>query len=429
MVSKPFASSHLGDSTVKPFTFVHTADCHLDTPFAGIGREDPELPTRLRKTQRAVFDDLIKLCIDREAGFLVIAGDLYDVKERSLTTRVRLREAFRRLDAAGVQVFLATGNHDNLEETQRGLDFPPNVHIFSGDRPKTFLWPEEHPVASITGMSYARRAIEENLAALFPPPSDKLFSIAVLHCNVDGDPAHDNYAPCRRDELVRAGYNYWALGHVHGRRILAERPTTIVYPGCIQGRHVKETGAKGATVAAVDQRGRVRLKFEPLNRIAWLEAEADVSEVESEEELAEMLRARAEHLAAKAPHRLEGQIVRWHLVGSLTCTQVAVQNVLELLREVAFERHLFLWPESIDASRTVPPVNFDELADEETPRGDLVRLVEQIRKDMLTTPVQVKTPEKSDEELLAEIEADAERDVVAGDIPLDEPAEVDTEEN
>jgi len=366
---------------VKSFTFVHTADCHLDTPFAGIGREDPALATRLREMQRAAFDDLIQLCIDREAAFLIIAGDLYDVQERSLTTRVRLRDAFRRLDAAGIRVFLATGNHDNLAETQRGLDFPANVRIFSAERPETFFWPEDRPVASITGMSYARREVEENLAALFPSPSENLFSIAVLHCNVDGDPAHDNYAPCRRDELVRAGYNYWTLGHVHERRILAKRPTTVVYPGCIQGRQIKETGDKGATVAVVNQQGRVRLEFSPLNRMEWAEAEVDASEVESEEELAELLRARAENLSAKASPRLEGLIVRWRLVGSLACDQVAVRNVLQMLRQEAFDRRLFSWPESIDTSRAVPPIDLNELVADESPRGDLVRRVEQIRND------------------------------------------------
>jgi len=61
---------------VRPFTFVHTADCHLDTPFAGVGREDPSLAKRLREAQRAVFDGLIDLCIDRQAAFLLVVGML-----------------------------------------------------------------------------------------------------------------------------------------------------------------------------------------------------------------------------------------------------------------------------------------------------------------------------------------------------------------
>lgn len=367
---------------MKPFTFIHTADCHLDAPFVGIGGDNPELARRLHESQRTAFDDLIRLCIERNAAFVLIGGDLYDVAERSLTTRVRLRDAFRRLGDRGIELFLATGNHDNLEETQRGLDFPPNVHIFSPEQPQTFLWPDDRPIASITGISYGLRAIEENLALRFPPPPGGMFNIAVLHCRVEGSLAKETYAPCRLDDLLRAGYDYWALGHVHARQVLAEGRTTVVYPGCLQGRQIGENGEKGATIVTVDERGRVGLDFAPLDRIEWIEAEADVSEVESDEELEEALRSRADELAAKVATRVEGIVVRWRLVGRLACDAAARQGVLKTLREsAAFDRHPFLWTESIDASGTIPPFDLNELAVEESPRGDLARLVRRIQND------------------------------------------------
>jgi len=366
---------------VRGLTFVHTADCHLDAPFVGIGREDPSLAERLRKAQRAVFDDLIALCIERGAAFLVIAGDLYDVAERSLTTRVRLIEQFRRLGNAGVPVFLATGNHDNLEETQRGLSFPPNVRLFLPERPETFFWPDERPVVAITGMSYGRRAIEENLALRFPAPTTGLFNVAVLHCRVEGSPAKETYAPCRLEELLRSGYDYWALGHVHARQVLAEGRTTVVYPGCLQGRQIGETGEKGATAATVDERGGVRLEFAPLNRIEWAEAEVDASGVETDEQLAERFRECRNELISNAAARLEGLIVRWRPVGRAACDTAAHRRVLEMLREDAFEHRPFLWSESVDASGMAPLLDLDVLAKEESARGDLMRRVEQIRGD------------------------------------------------
>lgn len=367
---------------MKPFTFVHTADCHLDTPFAGVGREDPALAARLRDMQREVFDDLINLCIDRKAAFLVIAGDLFDVAERSLTTRVRLRDAFRRLEANEVAVFLATGNHDHLADTKRGLEsLPENVRIFSSEHPESFFWPEEQPRASITGISFGRPAIDENLATNFPPPPDVPFNVAVLHCNVDGDPAHDNYAPCRLDDLLRSGYSYWALGHVHERRILAEKPGVVVYPGCLQGRQIRETGEKGATVVHVDEGGVAHVEFAPLDRVRWIQAQADAGDVESDVELAERLRQHASDLAAEAPSRVQALVIRWRLAGRLACDAAAVRRVLDSLRESASDGRLFIWPESIDVSQTVPPFAPGELAGEQTPRGDLVREVERVRAD------------------------------------------------
>jgi DNA repair protein SbcD/Mre11 len=44
---------------------------------------------------------------------------------------------------------------------------------------------------------------------------------------------------------------HWALGHIHERRLLSERPG-IVFPGNIQGRHPQENGAKGCTLATVE---------------------------------------------------------------------------------------------------------------------------------------------------------------------------------
>lgn len=394
----PFAQA-AGLWPVKPLTFIHTADCHLDAPFLGVAREDEALARRLRESQRKVFDDLIALCIERKAAFLLIGGDLYDVAERSLHTRVRLRDAFRKLGEAGIEVFLATGNHDNLAETQTGLALPPNVHIFPPEQPETFLWPGTTaaaesaqpqtpvvPSASITGISYGWRAIEENLALRFPPPRGDTFNIAVLHCNVEGDPTCDNYAPCRLDDLLQRGYSYWALGHVHAHRILAERPATVLYPGCIQGRNVTESGEKGAAVVTVDAFGGVHHEFVPLNRIEWAEIAVDVSDAKTAEELAELFGDRAGDLAANASSRIEGIIVRWRLTGQLHCDTSAQRKVLDLLRETAFEREPFVWTETLDAAGAVLPVDWTQLLEEPTPRGDLVRQVRQIRDD----------PEKTD---------------------------------
>jgi len=362
-------------------TFVHTADCHLDTPFAGVARQDPELAQRLRQAQRAVFDDLIDLCLKQQAAFLVIAGDLYDAQERSLVTRVRLREAFRRLEAAGVDVFLALGNHDNFEESRSGLAFPPNVHIFSHERPQTFLWPEERPVASITGMSYGRRAVDECLAANYPPPADDLFSLAVLHCNLDGDAAHDNYAPARLDDLVRSGYRYWALGHIHDWRVMNGGRTTVVYPGCLQGRRIRELGRKGATLVTVDEGGAVEPRFVALDRVQWGEIAADVSDAAHEEELVEALRERMNECAAQTDPHVEGLMLRLRLTGLPGCGRGALDRALAMLRETAFEHEPFRWPESLDTRGVALPVDWAELALAQTPQGDLVRLVEAIRSD------------------------------------------------
>ena len=70
--------------------------------------------------------------------------------------------------------------------------------------------------------------------------------------------------PCTVNELRAKGYDYWALGHVHTHEVLATSPH-VVYSGNTQGRHARETGAKGAVVVEVED-GRVDAN--PIRRLA-----------------------------------------------------------------------------------------------------------------------------------------------------------------
>ena len=56
--------------------------------------------------------------------------------------------------------------------------------------------------------------------------------------------------PCSLDDLRAKNYDYWALGHVHAHEVVARDPT-IVFPGNLQGRSIRETGAKGAVLVDV----------------------------------------------------------------------------------------------------------------------------------------------------------------------------------
>jgi hypothetical protein len=71
------------------FRFVHAADLHLDTAFAGMGRVTPGIQDALRDASLDAFDDLVKLAMTREAALVLLAGDSYDGPERGVS-RYRL---------------------------------------------------------------------------------------------------------------------------------------------------------------------------------------------------------------------------------------------------------------------------------------------------------------------------------------------------
>ena len=55
----------------------------------------------------------------------------------------------------------------------------------------------------------------------------------------------------------------------------------VVFPGNIQGRHVKKTGPKGCVLVSVDDSGRPELEFKTLDVIRWVILNVDTSGADS----------------------------------------------------------------------------------------------------------------------------------------------------
>src|SRR5690606_10500725 len=103
-----------------------------------------------------------------------------------------------------------------------------------------------------------------------PPAVPGLFNVGLLHTSATGREGHEPYAPCTVDGLKQRQYDYWALGHVHTAEVLsAAGDPPIVFPGNLQGRHIRETGPKGCTLVTVDDRGRASCEFRPLDVLRW----------------------------------------------------------------------------------------------------------------------------------------------------------------
>ncbi|HML94256.1 MAG TPA: DNA repair exonuclease [Thermodesulfobacteriota bacterium] len=241
------------------FSFIHTADIHLDSPLRGLEGMEGAAVERIRTATRKAFANLVTEAVEREVDFVVIAGDLYDGDWRDYRTGLFFVAQMGRLAGAGIQAFILYGNHDAESRITRRLTLPDNVKVFSAKKPETFRL--EDIGAALHGQGYHTRDVRENLAALYPDPVPGAFNIGVLHTGMGGMGGHENYAPCAVGELVARGYDYWALGHVHQGSVVHERPH-IVFPGNIQGRHIRETGPKGGRLITVEDNEII--SFEPL---------------------------------------------------------------------------------------------------------------------------------------------------------------------
>ena len=236
------------------FKFVHCADLHLGSPFSGVRKLDPDAARKLALAPFSAFDRLADAALENRALFMVLSGDVFDSGDPSLYAETRFRETLGRLDAAGVKVFWAKGNHDSGVELA-GL--PANTTVFPAGRAAVFQVADGGKVvASVAGISHSGPAETRDLA----PETDALlcdapgFRVAVLHANIDGVPGYEPYAPAPLEELRRGHAEYWALGHIHKRRALCERPMAV-YSGSPQGRSVNEPGARGGFLVEVDDAG------------------------------------------------------------------------------------------------------------------------------------------------------------------------------
>lgn len=247
--------------------FLHAADLHIDSPLRGLDRLDSAPVEAIRRAPRDAFRALVQLALEERVDFVLLAGDIYDGNWRDVSTGLFFLRELRRL--GNIPVFIIYGNHDAQSIITTKLRPPANVRLFDTRRSETHLL-EDLNVA-VHGQSYATRAVTDDIAASYPMRREGFWNIGILHTALGGGyGGHENYAPTALSTLVAKGYDYWALGHIHDRQIVALEPL-VVFPGNIQGRHMGETGAKGCVIVTDDTSdGRLRSQFYPLDVVRWL---------------------------------------------------------------------------------------------------------------------------------------------------------------
>jgi DNA repair exonuclease SbcCD nuclease subunit len=372
-----------------PFRFIHAADLHLDSPFKGLQDAPDEVWTALRDSTFRALRHLTETALAAKADFVVLSGDLYDASDRSLRAQLALQREWRVLSDAGVGVFVIHGNHDPLSGAKANLDLPETVRIFGSGEPEG--WPayrkDGELAAYVYGLSYGTRAVSDNVALRYRPHAEAPFHVALLHGNVDGDPSHDPYAPCKLSELAGAGFDYWALGHIHQRKVLHTYPH-VVYSGNTQGRHANETGEKGCFIVDVTASKEVNMTFRPLDDIRWLDAEVSIAGLETEQALKDKLEEACDGASAGG----EGRPVMLKLIitgrgpmhGKLA-DPVFCRELLQDLRESRGirgdqERTDWIWIHKAEVLSGTA-IAFEELREEESFAGELLRLSDRLAGD------------------------------------------------
>lgn len=358
--------------------FVHAADIHLDSPLCGLERYEGAPAERLRGATRAALRNLVRLCLDEQVSFLLVAGDLYDGDWRDYNTGLFFTKEIARLTREGISVLIARGNHDAASQITRNLRLPEGVFELSTEKAETFRLNDLN--VAIHARSYAERDVFEDLSAQYPQALGDAFNIGMLHTALDGREGHQRYAPCRLDALLSKGYQYWALGHVHRREVLSTEPWAV-FCGNLQGRYARESGPKGATLVTVDGARVASAEHRALDAVRWASLSLDVSDAASGEDVVDLVRDRLEAEAAAAGERMlavrisAAGVSRAH--ADLSRDPERWQNQIralasELAEAVWVERVLFDTRSTIDS---------EALLTRDDPIGALVRSIRASRSD------------------------------------------------
>jgi exonuclease SbcD len=257
---------------------LHTSDWHLGRHFHGQG---------MLAHQAAYADHLIETVEAAEVDLVVVAGDVYDRALPPVDAVALADDTFARLASSRARVVLTSGNHDSA----RRLGFNSRLVDAAGFHIRTVadavgtpvLVEDAHGPVAVYGIPYLEpdllrhpwdlparshqaamdAATARIHADLATRPGTR--SVVLAHAFVAGGQPSDS----ERDISVGGvslvstatfdGFDYVALGHLHGRHTLSE---AVRYSGSPLAYSFSEADQrKGSWLVDLGADGRVRAEF------------------------------------------------------------------------------------------------------------------------------------------------------------------------
>jgi DNA repair exonuclease SbcCD nuclease subunit len=362
------------------FEFIHAGDLHLDSPLRGLERYEGAPLEEIRLASRRAFSNLVELAIARRVAFVVLSGDIFDGDWKDYNTGLFFAREMARLKDKEIKVYLLKGNHDAANKISKALKMPENVFTFGHNKPETFLLPELE--VALHGQSFASQAVVKNIALDYPDSKKGYFNIGVLHTSLSGVQGHEPYAPCTVGDLLSKNYDYWALGHVHKRDTLNQKPP-VIFPGNIQGRHIKETGPKGCALVSVNERHECQVSFEDLSVLRWESCLVDFSEISTMEDALSLVERELNKLLEDYPTL--PLAVRLELTGATAVNTTLrskrehwINQIRALATEHSRER---IWIEKVKFNTETPSLDYS-LSHLEGPLSE----IEELKKELKANP-------------------------------------------
>jgi exonuclease SbcD len=366
--------------------FIHAADIHLDTAFSS---RSEDVRKRLREASRTAFKRLVDLALNEKVDAVLLAGDLFDGRRLSFETECFLLEQLHRLNQTDTPVVYATGNHDPGHEGHRfgKLKWPSNVTIAQDRDPvNVSIVRDGEILGTVTAVGHRSSTETEDLSKYLQSPDSQFPAVAVLHTQVLNSPGsgdHERYAPSHLDHLKNAGFDYWALGHVHKHSCLCGHPG-IYYPGNLQGRTHKERGAKGCLLVDISQDTAPIVKFKDIAPIRWEDVEIkNPTDAVTLDTLVQNISSRWNMILEN--NEASEWMVRVRISGATPLwRELLIEENQEYLTN-KLEEHLNVLEVIIQIDNIHPKIRAEDYASREDVLGQILRLVATVRSGDITS--------------------------------------------
>ena len=257
--------------------FLHAADFHLDSAFAGLR---PEQAAARRRESRESCRRFADYAARSGAQLVLLSGDLFDSARAFRETGEILRAALAEIPAP---VLIAPGNHDwyGPDSPYAECDWPENVHIFKTGRPEAVKLPGQN--VTVWGAAFTGPEQPQSLLRDVHAPQDGRVHVMVLHG--EAAVAAGCYNPLSREEIETAGFAYLALGHIHKPGQMRCGGTLCAWPGCLEGHGFDEQGDRGFYEGTIGEGGAVEIRWVPFARRRYEALEVDVTDTAPEQTL------------------------------------------------------------------------------------------------------------------------------------------------
>lgn len=338
-----------------PVKILHCADLHIENESKGNNQLVQNHYSDLLKGLRQI----IKLANEEEVDILLIAGDLFDASAVDTATLNSVKESLAECQAP---VFISPGNHDyvSIESPYSDADWPDNIFIFR-KRLESFELPQLNTV--VWGAAFQSTHVEESLFAEMADLDIDKINLCCMHGDLVSNTAESKYHPITPDLISSLPIDYLALGHIHKRsEVQKSASTSYAYSGNPVGRGFDELGPRGVYLGLVGKE-RVDLDFHPIAERQYLWEEIDISDLFTEREILTTIREELEkrygdewnthyYRLVFVGEKMDDQFISWTSIKDQLSEEVAYLEIQD---------------------RTIPSIDLDSVAEENTLQGAFVR--------------------------------------------------------